>query len=102
MRSDPRVTLAMLTVAAGMSGVTPPAQAQPASYPPMPQPRLEAMPPPPGRSYLWEPGHWRWNGAAYAWEPGRYIVRRARYARFVPGHWLPHGAAWVWMPAHWR
>ena len=100
MRGDPRVTLAMVAMMAGMSGATQ-AHAQGAAHPPIPQPRVETVPPPPGRLFLWEPGHWRWDGAAYAWEPGRYVPRRARYARFVPGHWRPQGAGWIWMPAHW-
>ena len=102
MRGDARVTLAMLTVAAGLSGASAQAQPMPPPYPPVPPPRFEAVPALSGRAYVWEPGHWRWDGHAYAWEPGRTIARRARYARFVPGEWVPHRAGWVWMPAHWR
>ena len=106
MRGDARVTLAMLTVAAGLSGAATAAPGQPGAasspYPPVPQPRSEPMPASLGRGRVWEPGHWRWDGGAYAWEPGRSVVRRARYSRFVPGHWVPHRAGWVWMPAHWQ
>ena len=67
------------------------------------EPRVEVVPPPPGARYLWEPGHWHWNGVAYAWIPGHYITRRAHYAHYVPGHWhwAPARGGWVWAPAHW-
>ncbi len=83
------------------------ASAQPPSpmpYPGVPPPRVEVVPPPPGGRYVWEPGHWHWNGVAYAWMPGRYVVRHPHYAQYVPGHWrwAPHRGAWVWQPAHWQ
>ncbi|MGA8758728.1 MAG: hypothetical protein WB611_20885, partial [Stellaceae bacterium] len=30
-----------------------------------PPPQVEAPPPPPAPSYVWEPGHWSWNGAQF-------------------------------------
>ena len=76
------------------------ALAQP-PYPPVPPPRYEAVPPPPGASYIWEPGHWHWNGVQYIWLPGHYVVRHARYRRYIPGIWVMRGGTWVWVPAHW-
>ncbi len=81
-----------------------PASAQPAMpYPPVPELRPEAVPPPPGARYAWEPGHWFWNGRTYVWVGGRYIVRQPHYAQYVPGHWqwAPHRGGWIWRPAHW-
>jgi hypothetical protein len=77
-----------------------PAFAQP--YPPVPPPRAEMVPPPPGAQYAWEGGHWHWNGAQYAWVPGHYVVRRAGWHNWVPGHWADRGGRWVWVPAHWQ
>jgi hypothetical protein len=88
-------------VAAGLTvaGV-PGAQAQ--GYPPLPPPRYEPVPPPPNARYVWQPGHWRWNGYRYVWFPGRYIPGGPRYAHFVPGHWAMRYGQWVWIPQHWR
>ncbi|MBW4024316.1 MAG: BcpO-related WXXGXW repeat protein [Proteobacteria bacterium] len=77
-----------------------PADAQ--GYPPIPPPRYEAVPPPPGVRYAWQPGHWRWNGFRYVWFPGRYVPRGPRYAHFVPGHWARRYGQWVWVPQHWN
>jgi hypothetical protein len=70
-------------------------------YQPVPPPRYEPVPPPPGATYIWEPGHWHWNGVQYVWAPGHYVIRRAEYRRYVPGHWAQRGGGWVWIPAHW-
>lgn len=78
------------------------AQPAPPPYPPVPAPRMEHMPPPPGLNYVWARGHWRWGGTAYVWVPGHYVVRRANYHQFVPGHWANHGGRWVWVDAHWQ
>jgi hypothetical protein len=90
--------LALTAVFAGSAAAQPPMP-----YPPVPEPQVETVPPPPGGNYVWEPGHWHWNGASYAWAPGHYVVRRPHYARYVPGHWQwsPRRGAWIWRPAHW-
>ena len=53
------------------------AQAQIPAYPPTapalvapappPGPEAEIPPPAPSPSYVWEPGHWSWNGVQYFW-----------------------------------
>jgi YXWGXW repeat-containing protein len=90
----------LLAVAALGLMMTGPAFAQ--GYPPIPPPRAEAVPPPPGTNYVWEGGHWRWTGAQYVWAPGHYVIRRASYHEWVPGHWRDRYGRWVWVPAHWR
>ncbi len=85
-----------------LAGAT--AQGQPPPpYPPIPAPRYERVPPPPGRAYMWEPGHWQWTGVQYAWIDGRYVPRHPSYGRYVPGHWQfsPRAGHYVWRPAHW-
>ncbi|HJS86026.1 MAG TPA: hypothetical protein VJ779_11265 [Acetobacteraceae bacterium] len=79
-----------------------PALAQP-PYPPVPPPRTEPIPPPPSARYIWEPGHWQWNGVQYVWVGGHYVPRRPHYGRYVPGHWqwAPRQGRYVWRPAHW-
>jgi hypothetical protein len=81
-----------------------PALAQPPPpYPPVPPPRYEPVPPPRGERYIWEPGHWQWNGVQYVWVEGRYVARRPHYGHYVPGHWqwAPRLGRYVWRPAHW-
>jgi hypothetical protein len=97
MRFPLRLGLLALALTTGLAGA---AMAQP--YPPVPPPRAEQMPPPPGTRYAWEPGHWHWNGAAYVWFGGHYVVRRAHWGVYEPGRWVLRGGGWVWVPAHWR
>ncbi len=94
------------TLILGTAGLalTKTANAQP-PYPPIPGLRHEPPPPPPpgpSHRFLWEPGHWQWNGVQYVWVPGRYIERRARHRHFVPGRWVMRHGAWVWEPPYWR
>lgn len=82
-----------------------PAMAQPPMpYGPVPPPRYEPVPPPPGPRYVWEPGHWHWNGAQYVWVPGHYVIREARFHHWAEGRWVwsPREGRWVWRPAHWE
>jgi hypothetical protein len=90
------LSLAVL-LAAGLVGA---AGAQPAMIPEL---RPEGPPPPPpGERYVWQPGHWHWNGRDWVWIRGHYVVRAAGWHEFVPGHWGNRGGEWVWIPAHWR
>lgn len=71
---------------------------EPEAPPPL---RYEAVPGPrPG--YLWEPGHWRWDGRGYAWIGGHLIAPRPHYAHFVHGHWARRGPRWFWVEPHWE
>ena len=80
------------------------AMAQPP--PPMAPPplRYEAVPPPRGERFIWEPGHWHWNGARYVWFGGRYVERRRGYGHYVPGRWVwsPRMGRHEWIGAHWE
>jgi len=70
---------------------------------PPPPLRVEAVPPLPGapRLYVWQPGHWRWNGAAYLWMPGHYDRRPAARAMWAPAEWVARDGQWVFRPGHW-
>ncbi|HYY27032.1 MAG TPA: hypothetical protein VE860_03760 [Chthoniobacterales bacterium] len=67
-----------------------------------PNPIIETVPPPPGRSYVWDPGHWRWNGYRYVWIRGHYVRRPHYGGAWVPGHWVSRPGGWVWIEGHWR
>ena len=90
--------LRALTIALALSGSALPAIAQ-AYYPPVPPPRSEYVPAPPGRGYIWRHGYWHWNGRSYVWFRGAYVRRRPGYHHWVPGHWGRRGH---WIRAHWR
>lgn len=76
----------------------------PFPYQPVPPPRREPIPPPPGGRFVWEPGHWHWNGRQYIWITGRYVETRPRQPRWVEGQWIwgPRAQRWFWRPAHWE
>jgi hypothetical protein len=72
-------------------------------YAPLPPLRAEIVPPPPGTRYVWEPGHWVWNGRAYVWSGGHYVIRRAAYHEYIHGHWVEEpGRPPFWVGPHWR
>ena len=50
-----------------------------------PPPEAETPPPPPSPSYVWEPGHWTWNGAQFSWDGGKYIEKPQTSASYAPG-----------------
>ena len=90
----------LLAILAVLVGMTTLATAQP--YPPPPALYAEPVPRPPGPRYIWQPGHWQWNGYGYAWVRGRYLVMAPHYHRWVYGHWASGPGGWVWVPAHWE
>jgi hypothetical protein len=69
-----------------------------------PPARVEVVPAPPGPQevWVWQPGHWRWNGREYVWTPGRYVEKPVRTAQWVPPEWVPRGNGWVFVEGHWR
>lgn len=66
-----------------------------------PPPRMEIVPAAPGRQFVWDPGHWRWNGASYVWIAGHYVARPRTEAVWIAGHWTTRGGGWVWEEGHW-
>ncbi len=71
---------------------------------PPPAPMAEVVPAPPGppEAWVWQPGHWRWDGREYVWQRGRYVERPRRAAEWVPPHWQERGGGWVYVAGHWR
>ncbi len=74
----------------------PPSTASLAPNPP-PPPETETPPPAPAPTYVWEPGHWYWNGAQYHWQQGRYIAKPTTTATYIPGHWEQRPEGWLWV-----
>ena len=94
--------LAAFALVAGAAGI---ALAQSGGAPPqaIPPDQAEGPPPPsPGPRYVWEPGHWHWNGVAWVWRHGHWAIRQAGWHAFVRGAWVLRGGGWVWVPGHWE
>ena len=68
--------------------------------PPAPPGRVEVVPPSPREGYIYEPGHYGWDGTRYVWIGGEYIQDR-------PGHhYIPYvlerrGEHWYYRSGHW-
>jgi hypothetical protein len=74
-----------------------------AGPPPLPPPRVEAVPVQPGPTYVWVPGHWAWRPrVGYVWAPGHWAVPMRPGYVWVPGTWVPRGHGHVWVEGHWR
>lgn len=66
-----------------------------------PAPEAETPPPPPSPTFVWEPGHWSWDGVNFAWQAGKYVEKPSVTATFTPGHWQQTPAGWQWIDGHW-
>lgn len=84
----------------GAGPLTQIAQAQMPTFPP-PAPQPEYPPPAPSPTYVWQPGHWWWNGVQYVWAAGNYVERLSASASYVAGHWEQRPTGWVWVEDHW-
>lgn len=71
---------------------------------PPPPPREEVIIAAPGpvERFVWDPGHWAWDGRGYRWSPGHWIERRTPGAVWEPAHWAQRGEGWVFVPGRWR
>jgi hypothetical protein len=81
------------------SPTSPTADLAPSAPPP---PEAETPPPAPSPTFVWEPGHWYWNGVQYHWQPGRYIARPTTTATYTPGHWEQRPEGWLWVGGTWN
>jgi hypothetical protein len=90
------------------SADTPPAPPPPASPSaalapnPPPPPEAESPPPAPSSTYVWQPGHWYWNGVQFHWQPGSYVAKPTATASYEPGHWEQRPDGWLWVGGHWN
>jgi len=64
-----------------------------------PPERVEVVPPP-REGYVYEPGHWRYEGNTYVWRNGEYIRYREGH-RWVPRRWEHEGEHWRFRAGHW-
>jgi hypothetical protein len=83
--------------------LAPPSESSAAAFAPSPPPppEVETPPPTPSPTYVWESGHWYWNGLQYHWQAGKYVAKPAATATFKPGHWEQRPEGWVWVNSEW-
>ncbi len=73
---------------------------------PPPPARAELVPPPPqgAGNVVWQPGHWRYTGAAgnpWDWKAGEYVPAPPGRTVWTPGQWIPRNGGWMWNEGHW-
>jgi len=86
---------------AAIPSAPPPPQSTASLAPNPPPPESETPPPAPSPTYVWEPGHWYWNGMQYHWQPGRYVAKPTTTATYTPGHWEQRPEGWLWVGGQW-
>lgn len=64
-----------------------------------PAPRYERVPAP-RAGYVWESGHWRWNGNRYVWVAGHWERERPGYAFHGP-RWIERNGRWEYQARRW-
>jgi hypothetical protein len=70
---------------------------------PPPPPRQEVIIAAPGpvERFVWDPGHWSWDGHGYRWSGGHWIERRMG-GQWIPAHWDQSPDGWRFVQGHWR
>ena len=72
---------------------------------PPPAEIVETVSPPPGprEAWVWQRGHWRWDGYDYRWAPGHWVERPAHVTEWVAPHWQQHpNGGWIFIEGTWR
>jgi hypothetical protein len=68
-----------------------------------PPPLAETIPPAPGPTVYWQPGHWGWTGSKWTWLAGHYENRPSQQmGMWVPGQWQQSSNGYVWVDGHWQ
>ena len=71
-----------------------------ARRPPPPVREVIIEAPGPRERFIWDPGHYEWDGYDYHWSPGHWIERRAGH--WVPAEWVETSRGWRFRPDHWQ
>ncbi len=92
-------TLLALMVASSFGVIAVPAQAEIIVEVAPPPLRYEVTPSP-RRGYVWESGHWRWNGRRHVWVSGHWVRNRPGYAFYEP-RWVERDGRWEYHSRRW-
>jgi hypothetical protein len=63
---------------------------------------VEHPPVRPGPDYIWQAGHYTWDGRRYVWVPGAWILPPRPHAVWAPGRWDHDGHGYHWVEGRWR
>ena len=71
---------------------------------PPPADIVEYQPPPPDGNpfWVWQKGHWRWNGNRYVWMHGHWVQRPPNYTMWVAPHWENRNGGYFFIEGHWQ
>ena len=92
-------TLLALLFASAFGAISVPAQAQIIVHVAPPPERYEVVPGP-RRGYVWEAGHWEWNGRRHIWVAGHWERVRVGY-RHVGPRWVERDGRWEYHARRW-
>ena len=62
---------------------------------------VEEVEPCPGKEYVWQKGHWQWNGS-WVWVRGNWGRRPHPEGVFIPGYWKQSHHRWEWVEPYWK
>lgn len=64
---------------------------------------IEQIPVSPGETYVWQKGHWHWDGS-WQWTSGQWAERPHGHTVYVPGYWKlsTHHHRWEWVQPYWK
>ena len=93
-------TLFALMFASACGAISVPAQAQVYVQVAPPPDRHEVVPSHTRRGYVWEPGHWRWNGRRHVWVAGHWERARPGYVHVAP-RWVERDGRWEYHSRRW-
>ena len=94
-----RKTLLAVIVASSFGAVALPAQSEIVVRIAPPVDRVEVVPAP-RRGYVWEPGHWQWNGHRHVWRAGHWERARTGYVYNAP-RWTERDGRWHYEARRW-
>lgn len=89
-----------LIFASAFGGISVPAQAQVLVELAPPPLRYERVPVHPRHGYVWEAGHWRWNGYRHVWVAGHWERVRHGYRHVAP-RWVERDGRWEYHARRW-
>ena len=67
---------------------------------PPPPVKVEVSPPAPRTGYIYEPGHYNWDGQKYQWQDSRYIEARPGRT-YTPTTVEKKGDVWIYKKGGW-
>jgi hypothetical protein len=92
-------TLLAFLVTSAFGAISVPAQAEIIVQVAPPPLRYEVTPEP-RRGYVWESGHWRWNGRRHVWVSGHWVRSRPGYV-FSEPRWVERDGRWEYQARRW-